>query len=74
VIAKVDKRVGKNENGEDIIAKVPSEIRVLHAGSAFGELALMDNKPRSATIKCKEMCQFAVLEKAEFKALLSNKI
>eukprot|EP01017_Pseudomicrothorax_dubius_P044050 TRINITY_DN7413_c0_g2_i1.p1 TRINITY_DN7413_c0_g2~~TRINITY_DN7413_c0_g2_i1.p1 ORF type:complete len:198 (+),score=38.04 TRINITY_DN7413_c0_g2_i1:110-703(+) len=32
------------------------------AGESFGELALMNNKPRKATIRCLEDCHFATLE------------
>jgi CRP-like cAMP-binding protein len=36
-------------------------IVTLKAGQTFGELALLDNKPRSATIVTKTPCHFAVL-------------
>lgn len=42
------------------------------AGSAFGELALINSKPRAATIICEEKCHFAVLDKAPFESILSN--
>ena len=32
----------------------------------FGELALMSNKPRAATIKCITDCDFAVLDRRTF--------
>lgn len=38
------------------------EVKVLPEGSAFGELALIDKKPRAATITCKENSHFAILE------------
>ncbi len=46
------------------------EVRILSHGSSFGELALLENKPRAATIRCKEACYFAVLEKEEFQSIL----
>mmetsp|Transcript_29513 Transcript_29513/g.26911 ORF Transcript_29513/g.26911 Transcript_29513/m.26911 type:complete len:136 (-) Transcript_29513:1941-2348(-) len=49
------------------------EVRVLPAGSGFGELALMDSRPRAATIYCKEDCQFAVLDKEPFLKILKEK-
>lgn len=58
--------------GEPIMQEVLTDARVLPAGSGFGELALMNNKPRAATIVCKEDCEFAVLEKDPFIAILSN--
>ena len=31
-----------------------------------GELGLLHNKPRTATIKCHTDCEFAILEKKDF--------
>ena len=42
------------------------EIIVLPAGASFGELALISNKPRAATIRAKEDWHFAVLEKQDY--------
>ena len=49
------------------------EIKVLNAGLAFGELSLIENKPRAATIICVEDCGFAVLDKKNFDLILSKK-
>jgi len=65
-----DQILGKKENGENAIVKVFREVRTLPKGSAFGELALTDNKPRAASIICKENCDFAVLDKDPFKEIL----
>lgn len=51
--------------------KILTEIKVLEKGTAFGELALIENKPRAATIKCRENCHFAVLDKIFFSHILS---
>jgi CRP-like cAMP-binding protein len=45
----------------------------LKAGKSFGELALIKNKPRAATIKCLEDCHFAVMSQADYNKVL-NKI
>ena len=42
------------------------EVAVLPAGASFGELALISHKPRAATIRAKEDCHLAVLEKADY--------
>jgi CRP-like cAMP-binding protein len=42
------------------------EVAVLNAGKGFGELALISNKPRAATIKTKSPCYFATLGKEEY--------
>lgn len=49
-----------------------TEVKILGGGSAFGELALIENKPRAATIRCKENCHFAVLDKTYFVHILSK--
>ena len=45
-------------------------VKTLGVGAAFGELSLLENKPRQATIICKSQCSFAVLEKIQFKSIL----
>eukprot|EP00330_Aristerostoma_sp_ATCC50986_P008843 CAMPEP_0114583680 /NCGR_PEP_ID=MMETSP0125-20121206/7377_1 /TAXON_ID=485358 ORGANISM="Aristerostoma sp., Strain ATCC 50986" /NCGR_SAMPLE_ID=MMETSP0125 /ASSEMBLY_ACC=CAM_ASM_000245 /LENGTH=52 /DNA_ID=CAMNT_0001777307 /DNA_START=325 /DNA_END=483 /DNA_ORIENTATION=- len=50
-----------------------TKVRVLPAGFAFGELALMDDKPRAATIHCEEDCDFAIIDRKNFRAILKEK-
>ncbi len=47
--------------------KEPVVIDEIGAGGAFGEMALIDNSPRSATIQTTEPCRFLILHKQEFK-------
>ncbi|KAL4438839.1 hypothetical protein ABPG74_016559 [Tetrahymena malaccensis] len=47
-------------------------VKEIEAGNAFGELALLNNKPRLATIVCHENCQFAILEKEDFTKILKD--
>jgi signal transduction histidine kinase len=42
------------------------------AGDFFGEMALLDGKPRSATVACVEPCTFFILGRDEFVALLAR--
>lgn len=51
---------------------VLTEVKVMPAGTAFGELALMSNKPRAATIIAKEDTYFAILDKDPFDRILST--
>src|SRR5882672_9552536 len=37
------------------------EFATQEAGEFFGEMALLDGKPRSATVSCKEPCTFFIL-------------
>jgi cAMP-dependent protein kinase regulator len=49
------------------------EVKVLTAGEAFGELAILKGKPRAATIICKDECIMAVLERNHYNIVLRNK-
>ncbi len=44
----------------------------LSAGSFFGDLALLDNTPRTAQVRAKEDCELAVFFRADFVALLET--
>ncbi len=48
------------------------EIAELTKGSSFGEFALLENKPRAATIICKKDSHFAVLDQKSFKKILGK--
>ena len=47
------------------------ELKVLTSGDSFGELALLNNQPRSASAKCKEKSYLAVLSQKDYKKILS---
>jgi len=42
----------------------------LNDGSAFGELALLESKPRMATIRCLKNCHFMVLTKNDYNRVI----
>ncbi|CAK68447.1 unnamed protein product (macronuclear) [Paramecium tetraurelia] len=46
------------------------EVNILKAGASFGELALINDAKRTATIVAKEDCVFAVMEKHHYKSIL----
>lgn len=46
------------------------EIKKLRNGEYFGELALITDKPRAATITCLEKSSFAVIDKIAYKNVL----
>ncbi|CAG9320925.1 unnamed protein product [Blepharisma stoltei] len=48
------------------------EVAQLHSGMAFGELALIKNQPRAATIQCISNCFLAVLEKEDYLRILGK--
>jgi len=48
------------------------EVTQLKSGKSFGELALINNKPRAATIRAKKDCHFAVMQKADYQKVLQK--
>lgn len=48
------------------------ELSLLEAGEFFGELALIDREPRSASVMCATPCRFFVLDRPVFLGLLSR--
>ena len=46
------------------------DVNRLQQGECFGEMALLDNQPRSATVACLTPCQLLKLEKVGFMKLL----
>ncbi|EEQ97408.1 cAMP-dependent protein kinase regulatory subunit, putative [Perkinsus marinus ATCC 50983] len=58
------------EEGECTVYKEPKEVMHIRAGDYFGELALLSNDPRAATVKAKTDCQVLSLDRRSFKRLL----
>jgi hypothetical protein len=73
--------IKQNDLGETVFLIIEGRISVLMekengqlelldqmtAGSAFGEMALIDDSPRSATVRTDTACRFLILHKQEFK-------
>lgn len=57
------------ESGELEVTIESKFIRTLHSGALFGELALLYNAPRSATIKCTSDCVVWSLDRGVFKSI-----
>jgi CRP-like cAMP-binding protein len=70
----------KNKDGEMVEIMKTFALDILNPvaegtnGQAFGELALINDKPRSATIICLEDTHFAILEKGDFKKIMEKSI
>jgi cAMP-dependent protein kinase regulator len=47
-------------------------LKVYHSGEAFGELALLYNAPRAATITCKTLCKLWVLDRGTFNYIVKD--
>jgi hypothetical protein len=75
--------IKQNDTGETLFLIIQGRVQVvmeesggqevvlnhIEAGGAFGEMALIDDHPRSATIRTLEPCRFLLLHKQEFKEI-----
>jgi len=60
------------ESLQEQLSKIPkhNKIVTIGAGGSFGELALIDDAPRAATIFCLENTHMMTIQKDEYKELL----
>merc|ERR1719160_1218179 len=58
------------EDGEAVASKVGAPVMDYKAGMYFGELALLKNQPRAATVTSKGTCKVLSLDRGSFKRLL----
>jgi CRP/FNR family transcriptional regulator, cyclic AMP receptor protein len=59
-------------DGEVSVTKDGSEIRTLGPGDFFGEIALLEDTPRTATVVAKTPLRFFVLTRQAFRSLLAH--
>jgi CRP-like cAMP-binding protein len=71
----------EGEPGQEFIIVLEGEVEVRHGdhviatrgpGEYFGEIALLDNRPRTATVVAKTPVTIEVLNRAEFGSLLAE--
>ena len=62
-----------NEEFEEEIAKYGKWLRDLEVGESFGDLALLSDAKRSASVLCKSDCEFLVVTKDQFDSLFLKK-
>lgn len=73
-IAAPRHRTSEGHNTYSAESHIGPEIVRLGADIVFGELGLLENNPRAATIKCLKACSFLVIAKADFLSMFGNKI
>jgi CRP/FNR family transcriptional regulator, cyclic AMP receptor protein len=59
-------------DGEVSVTKNGQEIRTLGPGDFFGEIALLEDTPRTATVVAKAPLRFFVLTRRSFRSLLAH--
>lgn len=59
-------------NGQVVVERNEHPVAILGAGSHFGEMALLSQRPRSATVKARTMANVLVLERPLFFAMLQQ--
>jgi CRP/FNR family cyclic AMP-dependent transcriptional regulator len=59
-------------DGEVSVTKDGSEIRKLGPGDFFGEIALLEDRPRTATVRATTPLRFFVLTRQSFRSLLAH--
>jgi CRP-like cAMP-binding protein len=59
-------------DGEVSVTKDGSEIRTLGPGDFFGEISLLEDRPRTATVTAKTRLRFFVLTRQAFRGLLDR--
>lgn len=73
---RLSSRAQQKESPQEITSnnEISNEIKVkvLKGGESFGELSLLDNRPRAASVICEQECHLAVLEKQYFDKILSK--
>jgi serine/threonine protein phosphatase PrpC/CRP-like cAMP-binding protein len=65
-----DDRLYVNLSGDLVVSKNGQAIATLPSGSHFGEMALIDNGARSATVICKTACNLLVMDRPTFYDLI----
>ena len=66
------KRLTRTNIDPDYQTKGLMKVAELGQGQSFGEMALLSNGLRTATIMCLEYCTFGVLSKKDFNYILKN--
>ena len=59
-------------DGEIELLKQGSVLETVGVGGVFGEMAILDHEPRSATAIAKTTCRLAAISEARFKALVAE--
>lgn len=64
----------RNQKPKDYKITLMKQVSVFNAGRGFGELALMNSKPRAASIQALEDCDFATLSKKDYDNIIGEAI
>ena len=56
----------------EVVDAAGKVVKTMHEGDFFGELALLSDQPRSATVRAATPCDLFVLKQADFKRALKE--
>ena len=70
--AQPNQKILVDEDIKEFIVWKTEDFMKYKSGQSFGELALMNNKPRAATIICLETWYFATLDREGYKRILGK--
>jgi len=65
---------GEEELDDSVIEENSDPIASLGPGNLFGELALLNDNPRSATVTCRHDCEFLVIERSDFDRVIKEEM
>lgn len=69
----VELKATKKRHARRVIRHELQQVNILNPGAYFGELALIQDAPRTATIRAMEQVHLAVLARDAFKEVLSKR-
>ena len=67
-----EEKIKDEETGEERIQEVEEELANLDKGDHFGEIGIIKNQVRAATIRATQDSHFAVLKKDDFLKIISS--
>jgi CRP/FNR family cyclic AMP-dependent transcriptional regulator len=63
---------GEVEVVREEVGKADERLGILSAGTSFGELALLNRAPRTATVRCLTRADVVIFDRTDFEALVGE--
>jgi CRP-like cAMP-binding protein len=72
ILKEIDANEEDIDNEKHQVKRILTEVSRLEAPNSFGDVALIDYKPRTATIKCVTNWVFALIDKANYQKIIGR--